>query len=186
MRAGISVLLSGLGASLLLRYLMISNIKQSTITNKMMKNGHLVLKYNKIYGHVGMVFLIMSGMIGILPLTGIAKIKDIGDIVALIFCIAFPAIDGILLMILVNNVKIEVSDDKIKYYGILKMPKEIFWDQIKRVECSKSGHELKLLADKKSITVSTHMIDYLAFEVRMRRKLDKSICEEALKKVIPF
>lgn len=185
---GIVVLLSTLVVVMLMGYLTKLSYKDNlSISNsKAMRNEKFILRYNKFYRVFGNISFIAAGIFGVLPLTGVEDLKDNGDIIAYVFLIGLFAILGILIMFTILNVKIEVSDNKIKYWNIFNKSKEILWDDIKKVECSKNHHELKLITNKKSITVHAQMIGFISFRMRMMKKLDKAIYEEALKKVSPF
>lgn len=188
MTQGIIVLLSTLVVVMLMGYLTKLSYKDNLniSASKMMKRESFVLKYSKYYGTFGIISFIVAGIFGMLACTDIAPIKTTGDIIAFAFLEGLFIILGIMIMVTILNIKIEVSNSKIKYWNMLNISKEILWDDIKKVECSKNHREIKLITNKKSITVHTWMMGFMAFEMRMMKKLDKAIYEEALKKVSPF
>jgi hypothetical protein len=142
-----------------------------------------ILKYNKTYELVGIISIFVGVIFLILAWTGIGKINTEGDIIAVAIVVLLPSILGILIVLCAHNIKIEVSNDKIKYCNLFNIGKEIFWDDIKEVECSSNLLEIKFKPDKRNIKVHRNMPGYAVLEMRMEKKLNKSINEKTLNKI---
>ena len=176
----IIVVLSTLGVTFLMRYLTASSTKKP-VKYKIGKTEYFILKYNKIYSTVGIASVILSGILAILAYTGIMLTRTKGETIAAISVVLLFLILGIPLILVYRNIKIEVSKEKIRYWNLFGNIKEISWNEIKKVECINKGKTLKLVTDKKCISVDTQMVGFLTFNMVMRDKLDRSIYIDAVK-----
>ena len=178
----IGLIFSVVIVTILMRYLTLSSSKNAD-EYKMGKAERFVLKYNKAYGIVGVICFLAAGIYAMLEFSGMMVSASGTGIISSICTIAICLIFGITIILSVNNIKIEVSEDKIKHWNFFKMTKEISWDDIKKVECVNNYRELKLITDKNSIRVHTQMVGFSAFDTRMRKKIDRSIYIDAVKKL---
>ena len=168
--------------TMLMRYLTLSTSRNAD-ERKMMKSEHFIMKYNKTYGIVGILGIFTSCIFAILSYTGIMKRNTKSDLICHICIVLFFLLPSIFVVVCANNIKIDVSEAKIKSWNLFNKTKEISWDEIKKVECINNGRELKLITDKKSVRVHIHMTGFSAFERRMTKKLDRSIYLEAITKL---
>ena len=170
----IIVLLSSLAATFLMRYLY-SSSSGNDVQYKIGKTKRFVLRYNKVAEAIGIICLALVGVFVILAWLGIGKIDTRGNLIAFICLVLGFTVAGIALVLIYRNIKIEVTEERIKYWNLFGRTKEILWNEIKRVECVNNGKTLKLITDKKSISVDIQMVGIIAFEKCMMTKLDRSI-----------
>ena len=178
----IGVLLSALAATFLMRYLY-SSSSRNDVQYKIGKTKRFVLRYNKVVEAIGVAGLVMAEVIGILTWVGIGKIDTRGDLIAFICLVSGSTLIGITFVLIYRNIKIEVTEEKIKYCNLFGKTKEISWSEIKKVECVNNGKTFKLITDKKSISVDIQMEGIIAFEKCMMTKLDRSIYLDAFIKM---
>ena len=177
----LGVLLSGLVLTYLMSYLTASSTGKP-VKYKIGKIKYYVLRYNKIIETIGIASLVLVGIIVTITWIGIAEIDTRGNLIAFICLVLGFTLMGITFVLIYRNIKVEVSEEKIKYWNLFGRTKEISWNEITTVKCVGNGKTIKLITDKNSISVDTQMEGFLTFNMLMTKKLDRSIYLDAIKK----
>ncbi len=163
--------------SALMKYLMDSSKKQPTIK----EDGLVVLKMNKAYGIIGYIGIVFSALIGIIASQGTVKsVKDLFIVLALVL---FFMLLSVPLVLVSKKMKVEVDEEKVKYYGVTGKTREIFWKEIKEVKFSKTMLELALNTDKTRIKLHMHLVGFPQFVNTMKAKVEYSLYRDAISEI---
>lgn len=161
----------------LMKHLTSSSKKQPILNGE----GVMVLRMNKNYSIFGYMNIAISAMIGIIPCLGL--VETIGDTFIILCLVLFFIGSGTLLVLVSRNTKVEIYDEKIRYYGITGKVKEIQWEDIRKVTFGKTSLELSLITMYEKIKIHMHMVGFLSFIELMKKKIDYSLYEEACDKI---
>lgn len=169
--SSVSIMLT---VSFLMRYLALSS-KQKPMINS---EGVMILKMNKAYGTIGFIEIGITTLIGILG--SLDTVKSLVDFFILYGVVILFLSLGVTLVLVSRNMKIEVDNNKIKYYGFTGKSKEILWNEIKKTKFNKSTLELSLIAASTKVKIYMYTIGFSSFIDFMKEKVDYLIYKDAL------
>jgi len=136
------------------------------------EEGTIVLRMGNLYKIIG-----YSG-IGASVILAFLSGKSGDGLISIAFIILFFAILGIPL-ILLSNVKIEIDDDKIKYYGMTGKIEVIRWEEITKVKFSFTS--FVIMTDSTRVKFDVRIVGFRLFIEAMKEKVDY----EVYRNVIP-
>lgn len=163
-------------------FLISRSLKPATIKDK----GVIVLRKSKFFEILGYITIIVTIAFSIFIFTKVhISTKYFGLIIVSILLIIFIIVMSLSLVIVYKKMKIEVSDEKIKYYGFFnKNNFEISWNEIVKVTYSKFGQELILYTDNTKMRIQMHgYIGFFDFVNKMMTKIDPSLYKDAIQKL---
>jgi hypothetical protein len=135
----------------------------------------IILKMNIIYRIMAFVYIFFTIIIAVLVTIGI--IKHFFYFVLSVILILFFGLSGILLFI-VSNIKVEIDEDKIKYFGMTGKTKELEWKKIKKVEWNRFHKRWILRSEDITINIDLQLIGILDFMEKMKEQVNESIYKD--------
>jgi hypothetical protein len=135
----------------------------------------IILKMNIISRIVSIVLIIFTICLGVIVSLG--TIKSISDfIIASIIIIIIGSIG--LFLYFVSNIRVEIDDIKIKYFGMTGKIKEVEWEKIKKVEFNRFHKRWILKSNDVTVNIDLQLIGVLDFLEKMKEKIDESIYKD--------
>ncbi len=153
-------------------YLMASSKMKPMLNSE----GVMVLKMSKLFGIVGFMAVALAAVIAILAYFGSVTQENLWG-VTILFTLPFGI--GVLFILVSKNMRVEVDDEKITYYGITNKTKVILWEDITQVKFSKRMAELSLITSHEKIKIYMQFIGFYSFVELIKKRLDSSLYKEA-------
>lgn len=142
-------------------------------------DGTMILKYPFLIALIGYFSIIFGVLIGVV--TVLQLVKTTGN-EAVPFLVSFFVLLGLPLVLMQARTRALVTDDKIRFTGILNRVKEIRWDAIEQVSFNFMS-ELVLKTKDTAIKLNMMLAGFNDFTAMIKQKLDPSLYGAALERL---
>lgn len=169
----LGIIVTVIMVQLLVRYLASTSNKNPFID----KERVMVLTHSKIYEIIGYIGVGVAAIIGVIASLG--TVKSVTDLIIVIFLVLFFLALSASLILMTKKTKIEIGNDKVRYFNTFGKMTEITWIDIREIRFTKSMN-LILLSDKAKIKINAFVVGFPSFIDLLKTKVDYEIYKDAL------